>query len=56
MTIKELYSLCVLLTKYVAQEPMSHKKRDVIHEIILQAMLSLKLVFSPSAHENDIPF
>lgn len=56
MTIKELYSLAVLLTKWVAQEPMSHRKRDVIHEIITDVLLSLKSTFSPQSDQNDIPF
>jgi hypothetical protein len=55
MTIKELYSLAVLLTKYVAQEPLSHKKRDIIHEIIAEVLLSLRSTFAPSSDENDIP-
>jgi hypothetical protein len=56
MTIKELYSLAVLLTKYVAQEPLSHRKRNVVHEIITEVLLALKSTFSPSSDDKDIPF
>lgn len=38
MTAKELISLVILLLKYIRYYDMSHRKRNVIHEIAHDAL------------------
>lgn len=56
MTILEFYRLVVLLIKYRSIFAISHKKRDLIDEILLDILERLSPLVMEPPQQSDIPF
>lgn len=56
MTILELYGLVKLLVKYRALFALSHAKRDLIDEMVLDILERLQPLVMDSPKEEGLPF